>query len=277
MKLPAQAPIGVYDSGVGGLSVLRSLRQAMPEEHFLYVADSGCAPYGARSQAFLAARARQVVGLLAARGAKAVVLACNTVSVAAAAEVREAFPQLPIIAMEPAIKPAVRLTRSGTVLVLATAYTAASPQVARLVELFGEEVRVLLQGCPGLVEQVERGDFGGEASLALLRGFVQPHVEAGADTIVLGCTHYAFLVEAIAQVAGAEVTVVDPSPAVARQLAHRLQERRAPRLAEGESPPSIEVMTSGRIGAMQDFLQLVGLEGGRLRTMDLPEPPLAPR
>jgi glutamate racemase len=259
----AAAPIGVYDSGVGGISVLRALRAALPHEDFIYVADSGHAPYGDRDGDFLAGRAHAVAAFFARRHAKALVLACNTVSVAAAASLRAAWP-LPIVAMEPAIKPAALGTRSGVVLVLATAYTVGSDAVARLCERFGGGVRILLQACPGLVEQVEQGRFDAPETLASIEGFVRPGVAAGADRLVLGCTHYAFLAPQIAAAAGPGVTIVEPSEAIARELVRRLAGRRAP---PREQPRPASFHTSGSVEALRNFLARIGEPADRIEPL----------
>lgn len=260
----ATSPIGVYDSGVGGISVLRALRAALPEESYMYVADSGHAPYGDREQGFLESRANAVLAFFARRRVKAVVLACNTVSAAAAASLRSAYP-MPIVAMEPAIKPATQATRSGTVLVLATAYTAQSPSVARLCRLFGDKARVILQACPGLAEQVEQGLFSTRGTRNMLETYVRPGVGAGADTIVLGCTHYAFLAAQIAEIAGPGVSIIEPSQAIARQLERRLQGLRAqPR--EAKRPTTF--FTSGSVEHLQAFLKTVGEETTHVLPME---------
>ena len=222
LKLPEVAgSIGVYDSGVGGLSVLRALRARLPGESFTYVADSGHAPYGDRPAHVVEGRARSIAQFLAEQGAKALVIACNTASVVAARRLRELH-TLPIVAMEPAIKPAVQISRSKVVLVLATSTTVRSPSVARLCGTHGANARIILQACPGLADQVERGRFHDDETRRLLASYLRPGLDAGADTIVLGCTHYAFLAEAIAQVAGAAVTLVEPSDAIASQLSRVL-------------------------------------------------------
>lgn len=212
--------IGVFDSGVGGLSVLRAIAARLPHERLHYVADSAHAPYGGRDAAFIEARALALAQGLVDLGARALVIACNTASVVAAARVRERF-ALPIVAMEPAMKPAAAVTRSGTVGVLATETTIASDAVARLAARF-PEVRWKLQPCPGLVECIERGETETPATHALLEGFVRPLLDAGADTLVLGCTHYPFVAPALRRLCGPAVTIVDPSDAVARQVAARL-------------------------------------------------------
>jgi glutamate racemase len=218
---PTRAPIGVFDSGVGGLSVLRALRRALPGEDLLYAADSGHAPYGDRDAGFVTGRAQALCDYLQDAGAKAIVVACNTASVVAAGALR-ARSALPIVAMEPAIKPAVRRTRSGVVGVLATTGTVASGNVERLCREHAGGVRVLLQACPGWVECVERGELDGAATRALLRREVEPLLAAGADTLVLGCTHYAFLAPALQQIAGPAVELVDAAEAVARETVRRL-------------------------------------------------------
>ena len=249
-----QAAIGVFDSGVGGLSVLRALRARLPSETFIYVADSGHAPYGDRSEDFVQARTQAVAGFLAQRGVKAMVIACNTASVVGAARLRSAH-ALPIVAMEPAIKPAARRTRSKVVLVLATTRTLRSPAVARLCAAHGEGVRFLLQPCPGLADQVERGEFGSGAARQLLQRYVWPAVDEGADTLVLGCTHYAFLAAEIAAIAGPSVTLIEPSDAVARRLAAVLPgAAQPPRPGAGRS----SFHTSGSKAAMAAFLAAIG-------------------
>ena len=218
---PDEAPIGVFDSGVGGLSVLRSIRQELPAEHLSYIADSANAPYGDRHAAFIEDRASIITEFLLMAGVKAIVVACNTVTVVAIEKLRAWCP-VPIVAMEPAIRPASSCTRSKVVGVLATSQTLASCNVARLCALHGNDVRILLQACPGLVEQVERTDLTSETTRSLLMRYLSPLLEAGADTIVLGCTHYLFLRQLIGEIAGPDVSIVDSAAAVARELARRL-------------------------------------------------------
>lgn len=222
--MPARSrPIGVFDSGVGGLSVLRHIRMALPGEDLVYVADSAHAPYGDKPARFIEARAVAIAGFLVAQNAKALVVACNTATSAAIATLRERF-DLPIIGMEPAVKPAAEATRSGVIGVLATGGTLESARFAELVKRFGSQARVVVQPCPGLVEQVESGDLSGPATRALLTGFVAPLLGQGADTLVLGCTHYPFLQPLLRELAGEEVALIETGAAVARQLARRLAE-----------------------------------------------------
>jgi glutamate racemase len=215
-------PIGVFDSGVGGLSVLREIRRELPAENLIYVADSAHAPYGDKPQEFIEARSLAITRFLLDRGAKAIVVACNTATGAAVASLRNHF-TLPIVAMEPAIKPAAAQTQTGVVGVLATRRTLASHNFVKLFERYGSDVEILPQACPGLVEQVEAGDLAGVKTHNLLERYLSPLLAKGADTLVLGCTHYPFLRPLIQEIAGPNVAVIDSSGAVARQLRHRLE------------------------------------------------------
>ena len=245
---PFLGAIGVFDSGVGGLSVLRAIRAALPHEHLVYVADSGHAPYGDQSEAHITQRTLTVGNWLAEQGVKGITIACNTATVVAAKTLREQT-HLPVVAIEPAIKPAVALTRSGVVGVLATRQTVHSAAVARLVDLYGADKRVVLQACPGLMEQVERADLHSAETEALLRQFITPLLEQGADTLVLGCTHYPFLRDTIQRLVGAEVTLLDPADAVARELARRLAESGS--LTTQAAPGSVQFFTSGDVAQAQ--------------------------
>lgn len=222
----ADRPIGVFDSGVGGLTVLREIRRELPGEHLLYVADSAHAPYGEKPRAFIEARSLAVTEFLISQGAKAIVVACNTATGAAVALLRARF-ALPIVAMEPALKPAVALTRGGVIGVLATSQTLASDKFEALRGRFDLHARVLVQPCPGLVERIEAGDLDGDATRALIADYVRPLIERGADTLVLGCTHYPLVRHLIQDIAGPHVTITDAGAAVARQLRVRLLEHRA--------------------------------------------------
>jgi glutamate racemase len=218
---PPRNPIGVFDSGVGGLSVLREIRRELPGEDLLYVADSGHAPYGDKSAQLIEARSVAIVEFLLSQHAKAIVVACNTATGVAIKMLRARF-SVPIVAMEPAVKPAATHTQSGVIGVLATSRTIASDNFAKLHERFGADVKILMQACPGLVEQVEAGNLSGDETRALLERYVLPLLAQQADTLVLGCTHYPFLAPLIREIAGATVTVIDPSAAIARELRRRL-------------------------------------------------------
>ena len=243
---PTQAssdrPVGVFDSGVGGLTVLREIRRELPAEHLLYIADSAHAPYGDMPRDRIEARSVAITEFLIGQGAKSIVIACNTATGAAAAVLRARF-DLPIVAMEPAVKPAVGLTRSGVVGVLATSQTLASDKFETLRGRFDGRARVLVQPCPGLVERIEIGDLDGDSTRAMLADFVLPLIERGADTLVLGCTHYPLLRPLIQEIAGPGVTITDAGAAVARQLRHRLLQDRL--LSERERGGEARFWSSG--------------------------------
>jgi glutamate racemase len=217
-------PVGVFDSGVGGLSVLGAVRHELPSEDLVYVADSGYAPYGDKPREYIEARAIAIVEFLRTHDAKAVVVACNTATGAAVDTLRNRY-TIPIVAMEPPLKPAVTTTKSGVVGVLATTSTLSSAKFLKLVDAHGKGAQILIQPCPGLVECVERGDLAGPQTRALVERFVGPLRERGADTIVLGCTHYPFVRPVIEELMGPDAFVFDPASAVARELRRRLAAR----------------------------------------------------
>ena len=223
--LSREAPVGVFDSGVGGLSVLGEIRALLPRESLLYVADSGHVPYGEKSPEFIRERSQRIAEFLLNQGAKALVLACNTATAAAISELRGRYPQLPIIGMEPAVKPAAAATQSGVVGVLATTGTLKSAKFAALLDRFANDVRVITQPCPGLVEQIEAGELASDSTRELLLGLVQPLLAEGCDTLILGCTHYPFIKPLLRELLPASVSLIDTGAAVARQLQRRLGER----------------------------------------------------
>ncbi len=208
--------VGVFDSGVGGLSVLREIVRQLPHQDVLYFADSAHVPYGSRSLREIQSFSSSITSFLAGRGVDVVVVACNTASAAALYHLRARF-KLPIVGMEPAVKPAVERTQSQHVGVIATPATFQGELFARLVARFGHDVAIHTQVCAGLVERVEAGQTEDPATVALLRAYLDPMLEAGIDSLVLGCTHYPFLRPAIEQIVGPDVQIIDPAPAVARQ------------------------------------------------------------
>jgi glutamate racemase len=213
--------IGIFDSGVGGLSVQREISIVLPQAELVYVADTAYAPYGDRTVAEIRMRSQRITRFLVDQGVDAIVIACNTASAHAANLVRSEF-ELPIVAIEPAIKPAAMNSRSGVVAVLATSQTIASESVATLVSSFGHQAKILLQACPGLVEHIETADLGSTVLRTKLEGYLAPLLAQGADTIVLGCTHYPFLAPLIREIAGPTIQIIDPAPAVARELLRRV-------------------------------------------------------
>jgi glutamate racemase len=209
--------VGVFDSGLGGLSVWREIVHQLPHEQTLYLADQAHVPYGSRRLSEVQKLAEGDTRFLLEHGAKIIVVACNTASAAALHHLRRTFPQIPFVGMEPAVKPAVGRTRTGVVGVLATQATFQGELFASLVERYAGDVRVLTQACPGLVGMVETGALDTPETEALVQRYVSPLIEAGADQLVLGCTHYPFLRPVIERLTGGSAVVIDPAPAVARQ------------------------------------------------------------
>lgn len=263
-RVNASSPIGVFDSGVGGLSVLREIRAMLPGERLIYVADSRYAPYGSKSPEFIRDRSLCIGRFLTEKGAKAIVIACNTGTAAAATHLREAL-EVPVVAMEPAVKPAAEATRSGVVGVLATVGTLESARFAALLERFGREVEVVTQACPGLVERIESGDLCGPETRRLVEEFTAPLVLSGADTIVLGCTHYPFLASVISEVVGPRVALVHTGEAVARQVRRVLMERGL--LFSGERSGEDEFWTSGDSTVSARVISLLWGSGVTVRSL----------
>lgn len=233
--------IGVFDSGVGGLSVLQHIRKTFPHERLIYVADSGHVPYGDKTPAYIEQRSHTLTRFLVGQGADAIVIACNTATAAAVASLRDTF-SIPIIGMEPAVKPAVAASKSGVVGVLATVGTLESARFAALLERYGDEVEIITQGCPGLVEQVEKGELDSAHTRALLERYTSPLLARGADTLILGCTHYPFFAAQIRDVIGANIMLIDTGEAVARQLQRRMHSE-LPQRASGDG--TTRFFTSG--------------------------------
>jgi glutamate racemase len=276
---PSAAPIGIFDSGVGGLSVLRHIRAQLPHEHLLYVADSGFAPYGDKPESVVAARSLSIAEFLVARGAKALVVACNTATVAAIKALRAHYPDMPIVGVEPGLKPAAAASHSGKVGVLATDMTLHGAKFLALREQVSaaSNVEFLLQPCVGLVDQIELGDLGAPAIGTLLKRYITPLLEQGADTLVLGCTHYplvrASIEHVIAEATDARVTLVDTGDAVARQLARLLTQ--ASSLRDEPGTATLEAFTSASVTALATaFSNLVGLTP-QVSQVSFPVPALA--
>ena len=226
MSLNKNNPIGVFDSGVGGISVLKHIHALLPHENLIYVADSANAPYGNKTPEFIQQRTLTIADFLIQHGAKALVIACNTATAAAAETLRAKYtlPDLnfPIIGMEPAVKPAATVSKNGVIGVLATVGTLKSAQFAALLESYGRNVKVVTQACVGLVECIERGELNADNTLKLIQQYCAPLLAEGADTIVLGCTHYPFVRPLIEQVVGKDVQIIDTGAAVAKHLQARL-------------------------------------------------------
>lgn len=220
-------PIGVLDSGLGGLSVLKALRRRLPYEDFVYCADCAHAPWGDRSQQYIDERCRLIVAFLLQQQAKAIVLACNTATAMAADDLR-GFVPVPVIGIEPAVKPAAKESKTQCIGVLATTRTITSKRYRSLVARFAGSCRVLSTAAPGLMECVEAGDFDTPATRSLIHRYLDPMLQEGMDTLVLGCTHYPFLADTIAQCAAPRtISILEPGPAVAAVCEERLRQRNA--------------------------------------------------
>ena len=216
-------PIGVFDSGVGGLSLLQCIREELPCEDIIYIADSGYAPYGDKSSEYIEKRSLAIVEFLVEQKAKAIVVACNTATAAAINKMRSIY-SLPIIGMEPGVKPAISVTKSGTIGILATTETINSEKFRVLTERFCNNCEIITQACPGLVEKVEQISITDNETHKMVEKYVDALISKGADTIVLGCTHYLFLTNIIRKIAGKDINVIDTGKAVAKEVCRRLNE-----------------------------------------------------
>jgi glutamate racemase len=247
-----EQPIGVFDSGVGGLSVLRAIHRSHPAEAVLYFADQAHVPYGPRSLAEVRSFSQEITRYLLSLGAKLIVVACNTASAAALEFLRRTFPHTPFVGMEPAVKPAAESTHTGKVGVLATPATFQGELYASVIERFASGVEVLQDTCPGLVEEIEAGRLDGGETHAILEEALRPMLEQGIDTIVLGCTHYPFVIPLIQEIAGPQVRVIDPAPAIARQVGRLLEAhhlRAAP--VATRAPAPVRFLTSADPARLQ--------------------------
>ncbi len=252
------APIGIFDSGVGGLSVLRAMRHVLPNEDLLYFADQSHVPYGTRSLNEIRRFSEAITRFLRQKKAKLIVVACNTASAAALQTLRTTFPEMPFVGMEPAVKPAAERTASGVVGVLATPATFQGKLYASVVERFASDLTVLQDTCPGLVEEIERGERNSDPARAILEKAIRPMLRHGLDTLVLGCTHYPFAIPLIEEIAGNNVQVIDPAPAVARQVERRLVSSalRTNKARSGE----VRIYTSGNGKTLAHLLPKLGCE-----------------
>jgi glutamate racemase len=219
---PNDAPIGIFDSGVGGLSVLREIQIQMQSESVLYLGDQEHVPYGLRSLEQVRSFSVEITRFLIALGGKLIVVACNAASAAALQHLRQTFPAISFVGMEPAVKPAAESTQTGVVGILATPATFQGALYASVVERFGSGVTILKDTCQGLVGQIEKGELDSPATRKILEKALHPMLKSGIDTVVLGCTHYPFVIPLIEQIVGPDVRVIDPAPAVARQVAKLL-------------------------------------------------------
>ena len=217
-------PIGIFDSGVGGLSIAKAIRQKLPAEDLLYIADQQFSPYGEQPQAVIAERCNGIVRRFIEQGCKAVVVACNTATVNTIRELRQRY-DIPLIGVEPGIKPAARNSRTGTIGVLATRQTLASESFLQLSLRFSGQVNIESQACPDFVRLVEKNDLNSSNARTAARYYIEPLLKKGADHIVLGCTHYSFLSDAINSAVQDRAIIVDTAIPVAAEVARRLSEQ----------------------------------------------------
>lgn len=231
MLIEKEGPVGIFDSGVGGLSVLRHIRDALPLENLLYFADSAHAPYGDKTEQAILERALVVAEFLLGQNAKALVVACNTATAAALKAVRSAYPNLALIGVEPGLKPAALHTRTKIIGVLATKGTLSSASFNALSEKISTStgVQFAMQACVGLADQIEKGEIDTKTTATLIHRYVAPLIAQNVDTLVLGCTHYPFVLslieKTVKRLTSAHVSIVDTGDAVAKQLMRILDER----------------------------------------------------
>ena len=258
--LNSQNPIGVFDSGVGGLSVLRAIREQMPEESVVYFGDQAHIPYGPRPMKQIQNFSEAITKFLLSKDAKIIVVACNAASAAALTYLRKTFPDVSFVGMEPAVKPAAEHTETGAVGVLATPATFQGALYASVVERFANGVELLQDPCVGLVQQIEKGNLNGIETRKILEDAIHPMLEKNIDTVVLACTHYPFVIPLIQEIVGKKVRVIDPAPAVARQ-AKRLLEANGLKREAGQRN-GIQFFTSGEANHLKSLLpKLLGEEG----------------
>lgn len=250
-------PIGVFDSGVGGLSVLRAMRELMPEENIIYFGDQGHVPYGARPMEQIQSFSEGITNFLLKHDSKLIVVACNTASAAALTYLRKRFPDVSFVGMEPAVKPAAEITKTGKVGVLATPATFQGALYASVVERFGAGVELFQNTCPGLVGQIEKGDLDSQETRAILEDALHPMLEKNIDTVVLGCTHYPFVIPLIQNIVGdaKRVRVIDPAPSVAKQAKRLLEADKM--INQTGQQAGIQFFTSGDAASMKSLLPLL--------------------
>jgi glutamate racemase len=260
MPLNPTSSIGIFDSGVGGISVLRAVRAHMPEESVIYFGDQGHIPYGPRPMEQIRNFSEAITNFLLEQNAKIIVVACNTASAAALKYLREKFPDVQFVGMEPAVKPAAERTQTGKVGVLATPATFQGALYASVVERFANGVELFQNTCNGLVQQIEQGNLDGEETRKILENALLPMLEKNIDTVVLGCTHYPFVIPLIQRIVGENVRVIDPAPAVARQVGRLLEAGGI--MSKSESNGEIKFYTSGDPEALISMLPVLLGESG---------------
>lgn len=248
------ASIGIFDSGVGGLSIAKEIRKLLPHEDLIYFADSAYCPYGEKPPAVIKERVFALGDFLIAQGAKLLVVACNTASIVSLDDIRNHY-QIPVVGVEPAVKPAVMTTKTGTIGVLATGVTLSGDRFAALVKRYCDKTNVVTQPCPGLVELVEQGKLNSSETETMLARYLKPLLDQKADIIVLGCTHYPFLKPMIENIVGNNITVMDTGEAVARQTARILSTNNLH--TPNKQPGTEKMFTSGDKNLVEPVIQLL--------------------
>jgi len=252
-------PIGIFDSGVGGLSVLREVRRQFPAEDLIYMADQAHVPYGIKTREDVLGFSEGIVRFMLKRKTKLIIIACNTASAVALSTLRKTYPDLPFVGMEPAVKPAVEETSSGVVGVLATPATFQGDLYASTVERFAGDIKILQDTCPGLVRQIEEGKINDPETSAILEKALVPMLENNVDEIVMGCTHYPFVIPLIRELVGDQAQVIDPAPAVARQAGRLLTEWDLQASGKGEG--ELQFFTTGNpVGLSSMLASLIDLD-----------------
>lgn len=259
-----QAAIGVFDSGLGGISVLHEIRHLLPFESLVYIADSAHVPYGEKTAEFIVGRSVAISEFLLAQPVKAIVVACNTATAAAVTELRQRWPDVLIVGMEPAVKPAVQASKSGKVGVLATTGTLRSARFAALLERYASDVEVITQPCPGLVELIEAGELDSAPTRALLAAYVEPLLAAGCDTLILGCTHYPLIKTVLQSIIPEHVQLIDTGAAVARRLQNELGKQG---LLADQREAADQFYASGNISKVEQTLALLWQEPERVQRL----------
>ena len=250
--------IGIYDSGSGGLSVLREILKILPREKYVYYADNAFCPYGEKSPEFIRQRGRIITDYLLGRGADIIVIACNTATGAAISTLRKEYANVPFIGMEPAVKPAALSSKSGIIGVLATAGTLKASKYLNTKGIYEGDVKIVEHVGVGFVELVEEGILDGPEAERTVRASLAPLLDAGADRIVLGCTHYPFLIAPIERIAGSGVQIIDPAPSVARHLLEVMEEKGLRKSDASVSvSPDVEIVASGDDAPSKRLYELV--------------------
>ncbi len=256
-EFPMKNTIGIFDSGVGGFSVFKEVRKKLPHHPIMYFADQAHVPYGPRTLEEVLLLSQTITRFLMDLGAELIVIACNAASAAALHRLRENYPHFPFVGMEPAVKPAVEHTHTGVVGVLATPATFQGKLYNSVVERFARNVKIYQNTCPGLVQEIEKGNFVGETTRSILQQALNPMIENNIDTVVLGCTHYPFVIPLIKEIVGPNVSVIDPSPAIANQTLRKVEESSIQE--NNEIRGGSYLFTSGDSNAFQEFIESINL------------------